>query len=120
MKLSEIKGEAAMEALVNIIEPVSELAEDKEFLKLVRNKAPYVAWAKHALKHHQRSCIQVMAALDGKSVDEYEFTLLSLPAKLVSVFREITSDPELAVLFQSQGQNTEEASSGSASESTGA
>jgi hypothetical protein len=111
MKLSEIKGEQALDVLADIIEPASEIMSDK-LVSAAAKSGQQVKAIKLAIKGHKRALIEIMAALDGAEVDEYEVNVLTLPAKLL----EILNDPMVMSLFTSQGQKTEKTSSGSATE----
>lgn len=108
MRLSDIKGEAALDVLVNIIDPASEIMADAELERLVKAKATKMEIVKTAIKNHKKAVIEILAALDGKDPKECKISVLTLPAKLL----EILNDPELVSLFQPQGQT--QTSSGSA------
>lgn len=109
-KLSEIRGEDALDILSDILEPASEFITDDEFVKLIKkdNKVTAVAYA---LKNHKKAVITIMAILEGENPTTYKPPLLKLPVMLL----EILNDPELMVLFPSEQTVT---SSGSATEST--
>ena len=110
MKLSEIKGEAALDVLADLFEPAAEIVSDKEIADLYKSEQLLKA-VKVALKKHKKAVIQILAITEGEDPETYEPNVLSLPAKLIEIF----NDPELMGLFHSQGQ-TEETSSGSAME----
>ena len=110
MKLSDIKGEAALDALADLIDPVSEIISDKEFVMLARTNAPRTKLIKAAIKNNKKAVIQALAILDGKNPDEFEVNILTLPSKLI----EILNDPAVSELFSLQGQTG--TSSGSATE----
>lgn len=95
MKLSDLKGEAALDALADMIEPASEIMTDTKFVQFIRegNKLKAV---QYAIKNHKKAIIAIMAASEGASPDEYEINLVSLPKKLLEVF----NDPEIVDLFQ--------------------
>lgn len=95
MKLSDIKGEKAFEVVEEILDPIAEIALDKEF-----KDKPRIEKIKVALKNHREAVIKILAALELKTVDEYMETLnlLTLPQQLLDIF----NDPELSMLFQSQ------------------
>ncbi len=113
MKLSEIRGERALDVLAEIIEPAVEIMADKEFAMLLqRNMA--VKAASHAIKNHKKAVLTMMAALDGEPVETYNPSLLALPRKLL----EIINDPEMVSLFQSQDHPSEAGASGPVSENT--
>lgn len=99
MKLSDFKGEEAIEVLADIIEPISNIATDEQVKEAFRaNSKMKVAQA--ILRNHPKEIIEVLARLDNKTVEEYEVTLFTLPMKLL----EILNDKELTSLFQSQEQ----------------
>lgn len=106
MKLSELKGEAALDALADMIEPITEVASDVHFVKCIRDGNRIKA-VELAIRNHKKAIIQILAASEGKKPEEYEVSILTLPKKLLEVF----NDPEVMSLFPSQGQET---SSGSA------
>lgn len=113
MRLSELKGEKALEVLGEIIEPAISIMQDKNIVSAARvgNTLEIV---KIMCKDHKREVITMLAVLDGEDPATYEVGLLTLPAKLL----ELLNDPEVQRLFTSQGQMEEATTSGSASEST--
>jgi len=116
MKLSEYKGEQALDMLADLIEPAAAIMADKEIATLVKSGAPQIKIIKPAIKNHKPEVIEILAILDGEDPAEYaeKVNLFTLPFKLL----EILNDPDLMGLFTSQGQKKEETSSGSATEST--
>lgn len=113
-KLSEIKGEEALDVLADILEPAAEIMTDKEFVKSVREKQVMKA-VKAALKNHKRSVIVILAILEGENPDTYAPGLVALPLKLI----ELLNDPDMIQVFYSQGETVDGTSSGSATENTG-
>lgn len=111
MKLSDIKGEDALEVLADIIDPVSSIIADKE-VEMAYKGAPRIVLVKLLLKKHKKEIIEIMATLDRQPVEDYEITLVSLPAKVI----ELLNDPALIEVFPSLRQT--ETSSGSAMENT--
>lgn len=112
-KLSEYRGEEALDVLADLIEPAAEIMQDKELVKLFREKNMATA-AKVAIKNHKRAVLNIMARLEDVDPAEYAPSVFALPMKLLEIF----NDPELINLFSSQGQNTEQTNSGSATEIT--
>jgi hypothetical protein len=115
MKLSEIKGEHALDVLADLLDPISEIVSDKEIATIIKSKMPKVKIIKPAIKNHKKAVIQALALLDGVPPEEYEVNLLTLPLKIL----EILNDPMIEELFSSQSQTMGSASSGSATENTG-
>ena len=107
MKLSEIRGEQALDVIAAIIEPATEIMTDKEFLDLARSRNIPKA-ASVAIKNHKKAVLAVLAALDGEDPETYNPSLISIPAKLVELF----NDPELMDLFTPSDQSEERSSSG--------
>lgn len=110
MKLSEIKGEAAIDVLADLIDPMSEIISDKEIETLFKMNAPKLKLVKTALKKHKKEVIEILAVLDGESPETYDVNIVTLPLKVL----ELLNDPMVANLFQSQGQKNQEEHSGSA------
>lgn len=98
MKLSDIKGEKALDMLADLIEPLGEIAGDSIFIELL-SKEPKKA-VKRALKEHKKAIITMLAIINEKDVKTYEPSLLELPVLALDLF----NDPELIRLFQSQVQ----------------
>lgn len=114
MKLSEIKGEQALDVLADILEPAARIISDDEIEKAYRSGQKLKA-VKIAIKNHKRDVIAILAIMDGEDPETYEPNVLSVPIKLL----EILNDPDVMGLFLSQEQSTEEISSIPATENTG-
>lgn len=101
MKLSDIKGDRALDVLADIIEPSAEIMAD-ENVKNAARAGNKVAAVKHILKDHKTAIFAILAATEGITADEYraKTNLATLPAELL----EMLNDPALTSLFQSQGQ----------------
>ena len=112
MKLSEYQGEAALDILADLIEPVGEIMTDKEIGEVFKkNRFRAIGLA---IKNHKKAVMQIMATMDGVPVDEYNCNVFTLPVKIL----EILNDPDIVQLFTYQGQTGDANSSGSASENT--
>ena len=112
MKLSDIKGEKAIEVLADLLEPVAEIMADKEVVALVRSGQKLKA-VSAALKKHKKACLTILALTDGEDPETYSPSILAIPMKGV----ELLNDPELMSLFSSQSQE-DKTFSGSATENT--
>ena len=93
-KLSEIKGEEALDVLAEIIEPAAEIFTDENVKEALKSGSRIKA-VKIILKDHKKAIITLMAALEETPVEEYKPTLLALPALIIGVL----NDPELNSLF---------------------
>ena len=110
MKLSEYQGEAALDILADLIEPAGEIMSDKQIGDVFKeNKFKAIGLA---IKNHKKAVMQIMATMDGVSVEEYKCNVFSLPVKIL----ELLNDTALVQLFTYQGQTGDAKSSGSASE----
>ena len=113
-KLSDFRGEDALEVLADIIEPASEIMTDKELIPLFRSRKTMAKASALVLKRHPKSILRIMARLDEADSETYSPSLIQLPKMLVELF----NDPELVDLFTSQGQTTVQTNSGSATENS--
>lgn len=100
MKLSEIKGEKAIEAFANLLEPVGEILADKEFTEGLRTDKSKIELAQVVMKSHAKAIIKILAILDDKDPENYEINLAMLPVKLA----ELMNDKGLLDLFTGQSQ----------------
>lgn len=119
MRLSDYKGEEALDVLADIIEPLTAIFADEEFRDLTKQKnTPVVKFVKPMIKNHKKELIEVLARLENKPVEEYKqgLTLMTLPLQVL----EFINDPEIQNLFHSQSQTEQKpsASTGSAPENT--
>lgn len=102
MRLSDYKGEAAIDKLAEIIEPLTAILGDPEMQEIAAKKGTAMMYIKPILKNHKQEIFEVLAALENEPVDEYKdkVTLLTLPARIL----EFINDPEVQALFPSQHQ----------------
>lgn len=115
MKLSEIKGEKALEIIADLIDPVALMVQDKKFKKVV-DSGTKVDVVKFLLKEHPKEILLILALINQEDPATYEPTLLSLPKMVM----ELIEDPAVISLFKSQSQSVVSAPSGFATENTGA
>ena len=114
MKLSDFKGEEAIEVLADIIAPASEIVSDGEFQRMCSTSGvPYMKIVSYVLKEHKKSILDMYEPLMQESREK------ATPTKLVRLVLDIAQDPEITSLFFSQGQQEALTSSGSVTENTG-
>lgn len=88
MKLSEIKGEKAIEVFADLLEPVGKILTDEDIRTLVKDNAPKIKIVQKMLKKHAKEVIKMMAIIDDIPEEEYEVNFVSLPAKLIELFND--------------------------------
>lgn len=113
MYLFEAKGEAAFELMADLFDPVAELVADDHFVKCMQTNQRAKA-VKYAMQNHGKELRQILATCNNVPVEKYNKTA---PEMLVEIMQAI-NHPLVAELFTSQGQQSEENSSGSATAST--
>lgn len=120
MKTSDIRGEAALDVLADIMEPASKILGDNDFKETVKSGTsnPQIVWVfqivRVLLKSHKHEVLEILAYLDGEDPATYSPSIFEIPKKLM----ELMQDEDLMSLFISESQKEEETSSGSATETT--
>lgn len=113
MKLSDYKGEDAIDLLADLLTPITNIYNDVDFREAVKEKKTNLEIVQLLLKSHKKDVLLMMALIDQEDPESYEPSIFGLPYKLM----EIMNMPEVAMLFTSQGQKKTSKSSGSATES---
>jgi hypothetical protein len=113
MRLSEIKGDAALDALADLIEPAAEIMSDPQ-VKQLYDQGKSARAVAVAIKNHKDAVKTVLAVMDGEDPEKYNPSLLSLPLKLI----ELLNDPEVISLFRSPRQSSDDLSFGGATANT--
>lgn len=114
MNISDYKNEDALDLLADLIEPTSKIFNDEDVKDAIKRKCKMYEVVKIAIKNNKDSIIEILARLDGKNVDEYECT----PMSIIKDVMQILNDKELVDFFQLQEQMMVKTSSGSATENT--
>lgn len=116
MKLSDIKGEDALDVLADLIEPVAKILADGEVQKIYQSGQPKILLAKHIIKQNKKEVIEILATLEREDPEEYvkKMSVLTLPIALL----DLLNDEDLIGFFSSQIQNMEKTSSGPVTENT--
>lgn len=104
MRLSDIKGDEALDVLADILEPAAEILADEQ-VKVKFQEDSKLKLVSYILKNHKKNVIEIMARLDGEDPATYKYNvnLLTLPRKTL----EVLNDPELVNLFTSQAQESD-------------
>lgn len=117
MRLSDIKGEAALDAFADMLDPAMEIMTDPAISAAYKNPETTRAQLVGLIvKGHKKAVITIMAILDGKDPETYadEINIFTVPAKLM----EIINDPEMKSLFPLQAQQKTSESFGPATVNT--
>lgn len=113
MKLSDFRGEEAIEVLADIMEPASVIMSDPDVQRMMTHKGnSYIKIASYILREHPKDILNMYEPLTKESKEE------ATPPKLIRLILDIINDEELRSLFPSQGQDEALKSSGSATENT--
>ena len=112
MKLSDIKGDRVIDVIADIIDPIANIAADKEAAELfARKKLPEGADARAfaiqrlrksvppLLKTHKGDVVAILAAIEGTPVEEYSENLNLF--KLMKDATDLLTDEAFIGLFTS-------------------
>lgn len=102
MKLSDFKGEKAIEVFADLLDPIAEILTDNEIVKLFQSEdVKQIEVIKKILKGHSESVVQILAILEDEDPKTYQPNIVTLPKKLIELF----NDEALKDLFTSQSQD---------------
>ena len=113
MKLSEIKGQEAIDVLADIMMPAAEIMTDARVVELLR-KGENLKAVHIMLKNHSKAVVEMLAYLEREDPATYEPSIVSLPLKLLEFF----NDPTVKELFFTPEQTKAATSSSPVTEST--
>ena len=113
-RLSDYKGEEAIELWADLLDPVTKILANKEVSNAAKAGKPILVIAKEMLKTNAKEVTEILLR-----IDDTPLTGLSIPARLISMLNEMQESEELRGFFNSAEQEkTAEESSGSATENT--
>lgn len=126
MKLSDIRGERALEVVADLIDPICNIAQDEKAAAFFRKEKvppgmdPKTFLLRRVqktipplLNSHRRDVLRILSAIEGSSLSKYESSLTL--AKLMKDWVDLMTDSAFFELFLS-AQNGD--TSGSAQENT--
>lgn len=122
--LTDFKGEAALDLIANIIEPISVIVDDeavKSLLTSGTDSKELLALTTYLLREHKKEILEILAATEGKKVKDCDFTILSLFKDVNNLVKMITEDDELVEVrdfFSGLTQKDSKSSSGNVMETT--
>ena len=111
MRLSDIRGERVFDVVADIIDPIVEIAQDKDAAELFSSKTEkpedmtnwefFLQRARKSLpaliKNHKNEFIDIMAVVNNVTRDEYVESLTLL--KLIADVLELVTDQSFASFF---------------------
>ena len=111
-KLSDYKGEEAIELWGDLLEPLTKIIGDEEIRNTVQSKKPKILIAKTILAKHKKEATEILLRIDPTPIDG-----LNIVLRLVSIISEIGENEEITTFFEFAEQAKKE-SSGSVTENT--
>ena len=108
--LSEVRGEAALELLADVMEPASVILDDAEVREAFRVGKNRIRTAAIVLKRHKKEMLEILAAVNMTPVEDYRPNPYEVMRSTINVL----SDPGLTDFFGSQAPKKAAGSSGPA------
>ena len=113
-RLSDYKGEEALELWADLLEPMTEIIGDPEIQKTIKSGKAKVLIARDILKLHSKEATDIMLRIDPEPIDG-----VGVITRLLGIISDFMQSDELRSFFGSAAQaKTESESSGSATENT--
>lgn len=113
-KLSDHKGEEAIELWADLLEPMTNILGDPKMAKLLKSKKAPLIIAKGILEAHKKDAVEIMLRIDPTPIDG-----LNILTRLVGLVLEFMNNPDMKDFFGSAGQEqTADESFGNATAST--
>lgn len=112
-KLSDYKGEEAIELWADLLDPVIEIVGDPEINNMLKARKPMLVTAKEVVKRYKKQTVQMLERIDPTPVNGF-----NLLVRLVSVMKEVGDDPTFQSFFESVAETEAKTPFGSAMAST--
>lgn len=101
-KLSDYKGDEALELWGDLMEPIMTMLADDEVQKIYKSGKPKVFIATELLKMHKKEVSQILLRIDPTPLDG-----MNVVIRLVGLLTDFSTVPEIASFFESAGQEPE-------------
>lgn len=112
-RLSDYKGDEAIELWADLIDPLVVILSDKKIAKTVQSGKPKIQIAKEVLKEHKSEAIEILLRIDPEPING-----LNIILRLVNLLSEIGENEEVKCFFGFAEQvKKDAASSGCVTES---
>lgn len=113
-KLSDYKGDEAIELWADLLDPLNEILSDDNVRKVIQSGQSKLLIAKEILKAHKKEAADILTRVDPTPLDGMNIVL-----RLVALLADIGSNDEIKGFFgYAEQAQTEDASSGSVTEIT--
>lgn len=113
-RLSDYKGEEAIDLWADLLDPIIEIVGDKKIADMIRAKMPPVLTAKEIIKTYKKQAAQILLTIDDTPLNG-----LNILIRLVSLLNEIGEDKTIQSFLEQSAdmnQKKQEISSMSATE----
>ena len=114
-KLSDYKGDEAIELWADLLEPITGILSDKAVADTVKSGKAVLMIAREVLKTHKNDAAKILLRIDNSPLDG-----LNILLRLAELIKEISESEELKSFFGFPvlSVKTDNASSGSVTENT--
>lgn len=112
-------NEEKLELFADLLEPVSEVAQDRQVLSEL-SQSHIIKAVQMAVKQHKNAVTQILALIEGEDPGTYRIDVMRMTLKLLALFTRKDVQQMVNDLFTSQDQDDGGESSGPATENTGA
>lgn len=113
-KLSDYKGDEAIELWADLLEPITEILGDPEMAKILQSKKAPLLKASAILKKYRKEAEEILLRIDPEPIDG-----LNIIVRLTSILVEVGQREDIRAFFGFAGQaGTDSASGGSVTENT--
>lgn len=113
-KLSDYKGDEAIELWADLIDPLTGILTDEEVRKVISSGKSKLEIAKVILKKHKSEALEIMLRVDPEPVDG-----LNIVMRLIVLLADIGQNEEIKSFFgYAEAVTTENESGGSVTENT--
>lgn len=113
-KLSDYVGEDAIDLWLDLLDPLSVIATDKEIKEIARSGKPKILIAKMILKAHRKEAVDIMQRIDPEPING-----INIISRLIAILTEIGENEEVRSFFgYAEQAKTESESSISLMENT--
>ena len=113
-RLSDYKGEEAIELWDDLLDPLTVIIQNPEVKTLARSGKNRLEKARELLRLNRKEIIEILLRVDPEPIDG-----LNIISRLIALLSEIGQNPEISAFFGSAAQaKTDSESLDSATEST--